>query len=83
MGLWRPIKLLALHKGEIEIKELWISIFFYRTQIALRGKVPKDIIERYLVNFPSTNGELAKRAVATDCKANETWNFFTMSVSSL
>ena len=51
MGLWRPIKLLALDKGEIEIKELWISIFFYRTQIALRGKVPKDIIERYLVNL--------------------------------
>ena len=51
MGLWRPIKLLTLDKGEIEIKELWISVFFYRTQIALRGKVPKDIIEGYLANL--------------------------------
>ena len=51
MGLWRPIKLLSLDEGEIEIKELWISVFFYRTQIALRGKVPKDIIEGYLANL--------------------------------
>ena len=51
MGLWRPIKLLPLDEGEIEIKELWISVFFYRTQIALRGKVPKDIIEGYLANL--------------------------------
>jgi len=51
MGLWRPIKLYVLEKGEIEIKELWFSAFFYRTQVALRGEVPKEIIEDYLANL--------------------------------
>ena len=48
MGLWRPIKLLVLDEGEIEIKELWISAFFYRTQIAFRGNIPRDVFEEYL-----------------------------------
>ena len=51
MGLWRPIKLFSLDRGEIEIKELWFSAFFYRTQIAIRGEVPKVVIEDYLVNL--------------------------------
>ena len=51
MGLWRSIKLFTLEKGEIEIKELWFSAFFYRTQIAFRGEVSKDIIEDYLINL--------------------------------
>ncbi len=51
MGLWRHVKLYCLEKGEIEIKELWFSAFFYRTQIAFRGEVPKEIIEDYLANL--------------------------------
>tara|TARA_Y100001970_G_scaffold256637_1_gene334567 strand:+ start:2768 stop:3259 length:492 start_codon:yes stop_codon:yes gene_type:complete len=51
MGLWRSIKLFTLEKGEIEIKELWFSAFFYRTQIAFRGEVSKEIIEDYLINL--------------------------------
>ena len=51
MGLWRPIKSLSLEKGEIEIKEIWVSAFFYRTQVAFRGQVPKEIVEDYLANL--------------------------------
>ena len=51
MGLWRHIKLYSLEKGEIEIKELWFSAFFYRTQVAFRGEVPKEIVEDYLANL--------------------------------
>lgn len=51
MGLWRPIKLFSLENGQIEIKEMWISVFFYRTQVAFRGEVPKEIIEDYLANL--------------------------------
>jgi|TARA_B100001094_G_C18183694_1_gene802440 hypothetical protein len=51
MGLWRPIKLFSLENGQIEIKEMWISAFFYRTQVAFRGEVPKEIIEDYLANL--------------------------------
>ena len=51
MGLWRHVKLYSLEKGEIEIKELWFSVFFYRTQVAFRGEVPKEIIEDYLANL--------------------------------
>ena len=51
MGLWRPIKLYVLEKGEIEIKEMWFSAFFYRTQVAFRGEVPKEIVEDYLANL--------------------------------
>ena len=51
MGLWRPIKLYILEKGEIEIKEMWFSAFFYRTQVAFRGEVPKGIVEDYLANL--------------------------------
>ena len=51
LGLWRPVKSLVLEKGEIEIKELWISAFFYRTQIAIRGNVPKQVFEGYLASL--------------------------------
>ena len=51
MGLWRPVKSLSLEKGEIEIKEIWFSAFFYRTQVAFRGQVPKEIVEDYLANL--------------------------------
>ena len=49
-GLWVPIGRLSLSSGEIEIKELWFSAFFYRTQIALRGDFPQDIIGDFLSN---------------------------------
>ena len=48
MGLWRSIKLFTLENGEIEIKELWFSAFFYRTQVAFRGKFSREVIEDYL-----------------------------------
>ena len=51
MGLWRPIKLLVFEKSEIEIKELWISAFFYRTQVAIRGNVPREVFEEYLARL--------------------------------
>ena len=51
MGLWRHVKLYSLEKGEIEIKELWFSAFFYRTQVAFRGDVPKEIVEDYLASL--------------------------------
>ena len=51
MGLWRHVKLYSLEKGEIEIKELWVSAFFYRTQVAFRGEVPKEIVEDYLASL--------------------------------
>jgi len=51
MGLWRPIKQYSVDKGEIEIKELWFSAFFYRTQVAFRGDVSKEIVEDYLANL--------------------------------
>ena len=38
-------------KGEIEIKELWISAFFYRTQVAIRGNVPREVFEEYLASL--------------------------------
>ena len=51
MGMWRHVKSYSLEKGEIEIKELWFSAFFYRTQVAFRGEVPKEIVEDYLANL--------------------------------
>tara|TARA_B100001250_G_C19754502_1_gene769435 strand:+ start:513 stop:1004 length:492 start_codon:yes stop_codon:yes gene_type:complete len=51
MGLWNPIKLYSLEKGQIEIKEIWFSAVFYRTQVAFRGEVPKEIVEDYLANL--------------------------------
>ena len=49
-GLWRPIGCLSLNSGEIEIKELWFSAYFYRTQIALRGDFPQEIIDDLTAN---------------------------------
>ena len=37
--------------------------------------------DKYPLSLPSINGELAKIAVATDCKANDVWNFCTISFS--
>ena len=46
-GLWRPIGRLSLNSGEIEIKELWFSVYFYRTQVSLRGDFPQKIIDDF------------------------------------
>ena len=46
-GLWRPIGRLSLNSGEIEIKELWLSAYFYRTQVSLRGDFPQKIIDDF------------------------------------
>ena len=49
-GLWRPIGRLSLNSGEFEIKELWFSAYFYRTQIALRGDFPQKLIDDFISN---------------------------------
>ena len=46
-GLWRPIGRLSLNSGEIEVKELWFSAYFYRTQVSLRGDFPQKIIDDF------------------------------------
>ena len=51
MGLWRPIGRLTLKEGEIEIKEIWFYMYFYRTQIALRGKVPQKLVDEFISNL--------------------------------
>ena len=51
MGLWRPIGRLSLKEGEIEIKEIWFYMYFYRTQIALRGKVPQKLVDNFISNL--------------------------------
>ena len=48
LGLWRDIGRLALSEGEIEIKEIWFYVYYYRTHIAIRGKVPDEVIEKFL-----------------------------------
>ena len=48
LGLWRDIGRLALSEGEIEIKEIWFYVYYYRTHIAIRGKVPNEVIEKFL-----------------------------------
>ena len=48
LGLWRPVGRLTLSNGEIEVKEIWFYIYYYRTQIALRGNVPNKIIKKFL-----------------------------------
>ena len=49
-GLWNPIGRLSLSSGEIEIKELWFSAVFYKTQIALRGDFPQEVIDDFVSN---------------------------------
>ena len=48
LGLWREIGRLALSEGEIEIKEIWFYVYYYRTHIAIRGKVADEVIEKFL-----------------------------------
>ncbi len=49
-GLWAPIGRLSLSSGEIEIEEIWFSAVFYRTQIALRGDFPQEVIDDFVSN---------------------------------
>ena len=51
LGLWRDIGRLALSEGEIEIKEIWFYVYYYRTHIAIRGKVPDEVIEKFMSNL--------------------------------
>ena len=46
-GLWQPIGRLSLNSGEIEVKEIWFSAYFYRTQVSLRGDFPQKIIDDF------------------------------------
>ena len=51
LGLWRPVGRLSLKEGEVEIKEIWFYMYFYRTQIALRDKVPQKLIDDFISNL--------------------------------
>jgi len=51
LGLWRPVGRLVLSEGEIEVKEIWFYVYYYRTQIAFRDKVPDEIIEKFISNL--------------------------------
>ena len=51
LGLWRPVGRLILEDGEIEIKELWFYMYYYRTQVAIRNKVPLELIEEFFMNL--------------------------------
>ena len=51
LGLWRPVGRLSLSEGEIEVKEIWLYVYYYRTQVAFRDKVPNEIIEKYVSNL--------------------------------
>ena len=48
IGLWRPIGRLMLSEGEIEVKEIWLYAYYYRTHVAIRGKVPNKIIKKFV-----------------------------------
>ena len=47
VGLWRPVGRLILSEGEIEVKEIWLYAYYFRTHVALRGKVPDKIIKKF------------------------------------
>ena len=51
LGLWRDIGRLSLSDGEIEIKEIWFYVYYYRTHIAIRGKVPDEVIGKFMSNL--------------------------------
>ncbi len=51
LGLWRSVGRLSLSEGEIEVKEIWFYVYYYRTQLAFRDKVPNEIIEKYISNL--------------------------------
>ena len=51
LGLWRDVGRLLLEDGEIEIKELWFYMYFYRTQVAIRNKVPEEIVEKIIADL--------------------------------
>ena len=51
LGLWRPIGRLSLSEGEIEVKEIWLYVYYYRTQVSFRDKVPNEIIDKYVSNL--------------------------------
>ena len=51
LGLWRDVGRLLLEDGEIEIKELWFYMYYYRTQVAMRNKIPEELIEKVNANL--------------------------------
>ena len=47
-GLWQQVGRLTLSEGEVEVKELWLSAAFWRSQVVLRGDLPGTIVENAL-----------------------------------
>jgi len=48
LGLWRDIGRLSFSDGEIEIKEIWFYVYYYRTHIAIRGKVSDKVMKKFI-----------------------------------
>ena len=48
---------LTLPDGEAEVKELWLSAFFWRSQVALRGSLDEAILEQALARLAGYAGE--------------------------
>ncbi|OIR11292.1 MAG: hypothetical protein BEU05_00940 [Marine Group III euryarchaeote CG-Bathy2] len=56
-GLWQQVGRLTLPDGEAEVKELWLSAFFWRSQVALRGNLEGAIVEGALARLAGYAGE--------------------------
>ena len=56
-GLWQQVGRLTLPDGEVEVKELWLSAFFWRSQVALRGSLDEAILEQALARLAGYAGE--------------------------
>ena len=56
-GLWQQVGRLTLPDGEAEVKELWLSAFFWRSQVALRGSLDEAILEQALARLAGYAGE--------------------------
>ncbi len=56
-GLWQQVGRLTLPDGEAEVKELWLSAFFWRSQVALRGSLDETILEQALARLAGYAGE--------------------------
>jgi hypothetical protein len=55
-GLWQQVGRLTLPDGEAEVKELWLSAVFWRSQVALRGRLDEAIVERALARLAGYAG---------------------------
>ncbi|HIH79438.1 MAG: hypothetical protein CL960_04415 [Euryarchaeota archaeon] len=55
-GLWQQVGRLTLPDGEAEVKEIWLSAFFWRSQVALRGSLDEAMLEQSLARLADYAG---------------------------